>query len=229
MMQDATPQRRSWWPAWRDFRMNRLAATAAAAVTVLAVVVVSYSLRPGLGILGPGAAPSPSPTLLARGNFVLGGGYVVDIEAVAQGSSATGRMAVTEGESGPSFIVDLECTRTTADGSILIGGVTTDTTTGVSPEGTYAAIVLKPGSPVRATVWSQRGGPGSQAPSCLAYLGEQSWRLNSGGMEPIEGTVELRVSGTGGANATPSPSPTLPARGHIDPRRARIGAGAPWS
>ena len=62
---DATPQRRSWWPAWRITEMNKLALTAAAAVAVLAVALVGYNL---LAQRGPGvpnackAAPSGSPS-----------------------------------------------------------------------------------------------------------------------------------------------------------------------
>jgi hypothetical protein len=57
---DATPQRRSWWPARRIADMNTVAklATSLAAVVVAAVVVVN--LLPGNG---PGAAPTPSPSL----------------------------------------------------------------------------------------------------------------------------------------------------------------------
>lgn len=82
---------------------------------------------------------------------------------------------------------------------ILTGGYTIDTAgggSGLSPEGTLAVIRLKRGSPVEANIWSQRGGPTSEAASCLAYLDEQDlWerRTNLDGdwHAPIEGTVEL--------------------------------------
>jgi hypothetical protein len=177
--------------------VNRLAIMAAGAV-VLVVAGVGYTLL--LEILGPAVTPSPSRTLLPRGTFVAG--YAVDIKAVGRGSSVEGRMIVSEGR--PSFTVDLQCTRTTEDGVILIGGLTTETTTVVAPEGTYAGIVFMPGSPVRATIWSQRGGDTTQArfPSCLAYLDEKlTWRFDLIEIGPIKGTVEL------GPNATPRLTP----------------------
>lgn len=196
---DATSQRRSWWPAWRTFHMSKLAMTATAAA-LLAVAVVGYNFLPSLGILGPGAAPSPTPTLLARGNFVTGE-HAVELEAIAQGSSVMGRMSVsgTSGEAW-SFTVEFECTRTTEEGLILIGGMTTSTTGGgseLSPVGRRAAIVLKPGSPVQAKVWSERGGqPVAFAPSCDASLDAQLADERRGlgfalEVDPIVGAVEL--------------------------------------
>ena len=44
---DTTPQRRSWWPAWRSNRMNTYAKLIAAAAAVLVVAVVGYQLLPG--------------------------------------------------------------------------------------------------------------------------------------------------------------------------------------
>ena len=207
---DTTPQRRSWWPAWRGFRMNKLMVAAAATPLVLAVAVLGYTLLPRLGILGPGATPAPTPTMLARGSFVLaGGGYTVAIDSVALGSSASGRLTVSEGASGPAFTVGLQCTRTLADGSILIAGITTVTSTGVAPEGSYAGIVLMPGSPAQGAIWSQRGGPGSAALTCLGYLEEQSRRLKPGVLAAIVGPIELGSSVA---------SQTLLARGSFDIR-----------
>ncbi|MBI2781654.1 MAG: hypothetical protein HYX55_07665 [Chloroflexi bacterium] len=56
---DTTPQRRSWWPAWRSFSMNSIAKVAIAAAAVVVVAVVGISLVPGGGL---GAKPTPSPT-----------------------------------------------------------------------------------------------------------------------------------------------------------------------
>ena len=194
---DTTQQRRSWWPAWRGFRMNKLAMTAATAGLLL-VAAIGASLLPRLGILGPGSTPSPSPSpgLLARGDFgIAEGGYVVQIEARGGGSSVTGSMTVSEPLLQPGldtvFTVDLQCAATTRNGVIMIGGVTTEGD-GVSPVGAWAAIVLQPGPRVNARILSQRGGPASRATSCLAYLDEQMpaqgvWT----GLVRIVGSLEL--------------------------------------
>ena len=194
---DTTPQRRSWWPAWRTDPMNTYPKLIAAAAAVLVVAIGGYQFLPGTsGSGGTNTTPSPSPALLARGNFVTVRG-AVELEATREGSSVTGRMTVSEEDY--SFTVDLQCARTTEDGLILIGGYTTKTAGGgsaLSPVGTLAAIVLERGSPVQATVWSQRGG-GSSAASCLAYLDERfdeklmDSRVDDDDPGPIEGTVEL--------------------------------------
>jgi hypothetical protein len=142
-------------------------------------------------------SPSPSPALLARGNFVTNVGEVVELEATRESSSVTGHMTVlAQGQNGPYAVtVDLQCARKTEDGLVMIGGVTTDSTGQEAPqEGTWAGIVLERGSPVGASTW--RPGGESQAASCLAFLDEQDMRERSthpGGdwTDPIEGTVEL--------------------------------------
>jgi hypothetical protein len=59
-----TPQRRSWWPAWRSNRMNTYAKLIAAAAAVLVVAVVGYQFLPRNGAIGgePSAQPSPTAT-----------------------------------------------------------------------------------------------------------------------------------------------------------------------
>ncbi len=108
---DTTPQRRSRWPAWRTHRMNTYAKLLAAAAAVLIVALVGYRFLPRDGGFGgqPTVAPSPSPTLLARGSFTAAGGMSVDLDATGAGSSVTGRMSAT-GEAN-AFTVDLECTQ----------------------------------------------------------------------------------------------------------------------
>jgi hypothetical protein len=60
---DTTPQRRSWWPAWRIADMNTFAKFAIAAVAVVAVALVGINLLPDSGRGGGvGASPSPSPS-----------------------------------------------------------------------------------------------------------------------------------------------------------------------
>ena len=203
----STPQERDFRFPWRTTSMKSyLQVAAVVAFSVIASTAAIITFGPGgSGFGGPNATPSPRPALLARGDFVSAlRGERVELEATGEGSSVTGRMTVS-GVSGEDwfFTVDLQCTRATEDGLIMIGGVTTDADYlggGLSPEGTWAAIVLKRGSPVEATVWSQRGGATSGADSCLAFLDEQYDEQliqernivpNADHPGPIEGTVEL--------------------------------------
>jgi hypothetical protein len=195
----STRQRRALWPAWRTDRMNSYAKLIAAAA-VLAVAIGSYQLLPG--IAGPGASPSPSPALLARGSFVIRDWDKVEFEATWQGSSVTGRMTVGQKEGTSDLLrVGLRCARTTEDGFLMIGGYT-DGSGGrfaSDPGGTLAAIVLKRGSPVKAQIWhgSIVNAPGTQTTDCLAYL--DAWLTWSRTSLPgddwlrddIDGTVEF--------------------------------------
>ena len=191
---DTTPQRRSWWPAWRSNRMNTYAKLLAAAAAVLVVAVVGYQFLPrNGGIGGPSTiAPSPSPALLARGTFTaqVGGRYAVDIDATGGASSVTGSMIVT-GESG-AITVDLECTRT-IDGLLWIGGDITASTTSDTPAGTRAAIVIERGTPVKAIFVFQFDDP--QSATCQAFFDDMIAIPETGDiravMEPIDGTLEL--------------------------------------
>ena len=71
---DATPQRRSWWPARRIADMNTFAKLATAAVAVVVVAVVGYNLLPSRGSSGasPTPTPSPTPTTLAAEGSPIG-------------------------------------------------------------------------------------------------------------------------------------------------------------
>ncbi len=194
---DATPQRRSWWPAWRSNRMNTYAKLIAAAAAVLVVAVIGYQFLPRSGGIGaqPTIAPSPSPPLLASGTFKL---YDAEVElrATGGGDNVTGTMTVSH-EDG-TFTVDLECTRTTDTGVILIAGDITDSTSPFAREGRREVIAIKPGSPVHASFDSEErdGGDVRAAASCPALLqqvmdtGTQTV-IGPTGLQPIEGTVQF--------------------------------------
>ncbi len=190
---DATPQRRSWWPAWRTNRMNTYVKLIAAAAAVLVVAVVGYQFLPANGGIGgqPTIAPSPSPMLLASGTF-RAKGAPVELDASGAGDSVTGTMTV--GEATEGFTVDLKCALTAEDGRILIGGEATESTMSWVTKGDLTAIVLKPGSPVRAVFGFQEDAP--SAGRCTAFLEEIvddqfTTAIGDGALEPIEGTVQL--------------------------------------
>ena len=185
---DATPQRRSWWPAWRSNRMNIYARLIAAAAAVLVVAVVGYQFLPVRS--GPGApttAPSPSPTLLARGSFIMLQEAAVELDASGGGSSVTGAMTVND--AGPGWTVDLKCARTTPGGLIVIGGDITDSTHSNAKKGTRMAIVLQRGSPVKA--FPHFEDPDPPASTCLAFVESVTDAGAESALVPIKGTVQL--------------------------------------
>ena len=201
---DTTRQRRSWWPARRYADMNTYTKLALAAAAVVVVAVLGYNLIPRLGIVGPGATPAPSPALLARGDIVVRDWGQVELEATRDGSSVTGHMTVGLEAGDPAdpsrgFVrVDLECAQTTERGLIKLGGHITAGAGHLlarNPQGTWAAIVLKPGSEVLAYVWTGQLISASPAASCLAYLGQEvSWvdpDRDEIVLHPITGTVQF--------------------------------------
>jgi hypothetical protein len=58
---DTTPQRRTWWSAWRDSQMNKFLAVGLAAAAVVVIAVVAINLLPGSPTPGGTVSPSPSP------------------------------------------------------------------------------------------------------------------------------------------------------------------------
>jgi hypothetical protein len=228
---DTTPQRRSWWPAWRSNPMSTNARLIAVVAAVLVVAVVGYQFLPGDGGTGgqPTIAPSPGPKLLATGTF-RAKGAAVELEATADGDTVTGTMRV--GDTGDAlFAVDLECARTADDGRVLIAGDTTESTAWAT-KGTYTAIVLKPGSPVHAVFGFQDDAP--LAASCTAFLDgiidqEFAATVGDGALEPIEGTVEFgpgAASSEASASVAPSDSGdgSLPVGPHLmDPVEGQHG------
>jgi hypothetical protein len=212
---DATPQRRSLWPAWRSNSMNTYAKLIVAAAAVLLVAVVGYQFLPSNGGVGgePTIAPSQSPTVLARGDFTSHG-VVAQIDATGSGDDVAGTMTVSD--SGQDATVDLECARTTDDGLIEIGGLVTESTFNDGfPQGRRVAVIFEPGSPVKAIWWIALVAE-PVVPSCQALFesmdapGADDPRP---GLEPIEGTVELPGADSGAANAGASQSPSVLARG----------------
>jgi hypothetical protein len=202
---DTTPQRRSSGPARRSDRMNTYAKLIAAAAAVLVVAVVGYQFLPERsGVGAPTTTPSPSPTLLARGHF-SNHGAAIELDATGAGFTATGVMTLSD--EGGRFSVDLQCTRTTPGGLVVIGGITTESTHSYAPKGTRAAIVLQPGSPVRA--YPHFENPDPPAATCLTFLGTVTDAGGVGYLEPIDGTLEL--------GASPSPSPVALVETEGDP------------
>jgi len=200
---DATPQRRSWWPAWRSNQMNTYAKLIVAAAAVLVVAVVGYQFLPSKGGAGgaPTVAPSPSPSLLARGNFTAHG-IAAQLDATGSGAGVAGTMSLSESGKG-SATVDLECARTTADGLIEIGGLITKSTYAANsqdwhggfPVGQRVAIIFEPGPPVKA-IWYVTLPNEAPVTSCAGLFQAMDASPDqilpgSPGMDLIVGTVEF--------------------------------------
>jgi len=184
-----TPQRRSWWPAWRISPMNKLALAAAAAVAILVLAVVGYNLLPKQGgVGGPNATPSPTPAPLAVGDFTSHG-VAAQLDARGAGDSVTGTLTVAD--SGLTATVDLECSRT-ADGLLFIGGLVRDSSFDDNfPEGRRVAIILEPGSPIKA-LWYIALLAEPPVDTCRELVEDIIKPAEARvGLEPIEGTIEL--------------------------------------
>jgi hypothetical protein len=198
----ATPQRRAGWLARRYPTVNNPIRIAVAAVAVLAIAILGLNLLPKSGVGGPSATATPSPTAstvaLAEGTFSSHGGDI-QLDATGGGTNVAGTM--TYADSGGAhlggFVVDLACTRTTDRGLILIGGRVSDSTNAYvesAPVGKNVAIVLQPGSPVRAEL-SGEWDTSPHEPDCMTYLrsipdlGDQAREPNA--LEPIDGTIDL--------------------------------------
>ena len=194
---DTTPQRSAPWLARRFSIMNTNLARLGIAAAVVAIAVLGYNLLPGLGIVGPGATPSASPVLLARGDFVEHDFGHIEFEAIREGSSVTGHMTFAEREDGFGPItVDLRCTLATDDGLVMIGGYVTVGSQNGEP-GTPAWVALQRGSPDLASVnyGSPINLPATHTTDCLAYLdGWLQWYRAGGYTIPLhvlDGGVEF--------------------------------------
>ena len=170
-----TPQERDFRIPWKATSMTsnfRVAAVIAFAIIASTAAILTFGPGgPGFG--GTNATPSSSPALIARGSFVEHDWGLVEFEATRAGSTVSGHMAVGEGRgSGWPLNVDFQCSRTTEDGLVMIGGVTTNAPGGFDLQGQRAGIVLKRGSAVRANVWvgSLMDAPATQTTDCEAYL-----------------------------------------------------------
>lgn len=186
----ATPQRRHQWSAWRPNQMNLYAKLLAGAAAALVVAVVGYQFLPGR-VPGTGSATvAPSPTslaLIARGTFNFLEG---EIEMIASGAGDNVTGTMTMSHVTGDFTVDLKCTRTTADGVILIAGVVAQSHSQYALKGTRELLGLKRGSPVLITLDNEsREGSGLKpAASCNALL-EQA--IEPGTQKFLAGPVEL--------------------------------------
>jgi hypothetical protein len=202
-----TNQRPAGWLARRINLMNGNALKfGAAAVAIIAAAILAVRFLPG-AVGGPSApTPSPSPVAvtIASGSFTvpLGEfGEAIDIEATRTGDDVSGTMEISNPVGGEgAYSVDVQCSRTTDDGFLIIGGeVTASTYEEFVQEGAYVALAFAPGTPVRM-LWAvdvlATDEAAVPAESCTAYtdtvLDEPGFldALDVQG-RPIDGDLEL--------------------------------------
>jgi hypothetical protein len=173
--------------------MNTYAKVIVGAAALLIVAFVGYQLLPRNGGIGgqPTIAPSPSPTLLAKGEFTTIGANV-RIDATGTGDKVAGRMSVLRNDG--DFTVDLHCERATAAGLLWIAGdVTASTDSKNAPVSSRAGIVFQRGSSVKAVFIFQMSDPRSA--TCQGFfdsiIAAEGGDPDFAALAPIVGTVQL--------------------------------------
>jgi hypothetical protein len=209
---DTRPQRRAGWPEWRIPYMNKIVTIGLAAVVVLVVVVIGSQLLGSPTNVGGGgdatptpqpASPTPVAVTLASGSFSapLGEfGEAFTIEAVRTGDDVSGTMEISNPAGGEgAYSVDVQCARTTDDGSLLIGGEVTESTyEEFIEDGVYVVLTFAPGTPARM-LWAADVLVTDEVPapaeSCSAFvdvlLGDPEFVQGINDGRPIEGELEL--------------------------------------
>ena len=163
---DATPQRRSWWPARRIADMNSVAklATAVAAVVVAAVLVLNFMPRGG----GVGGVATPSPTATPLPSPSPTGTPLPSATSIAfppDGPLVVGRQSMTRG--GVKLSLEIPTAGWRSDQGVFI-----NKEVGVAPEG--ASLLFWDPSPVGvfADPCARRKGPvvGPSTPDLAAAM-----------------------------------------------------------
>lgn len=179
---DATPQRRSWWPAWRSNRMNTYAKIIVAAAAVLIVAVVGYQLLPRTG--GTGGQPGPPTVLDGIVHYQSDGAdATTEVDAVADGASVSGTALTTFTVRG-THTVRLECAARDGD-TWALGGTTEQTTLPGERAGDWSAVIVKDGSPQRIGIWLSD--PKSEGTDCDGWLAAIDLAgIGAENFEPVE-------------------------------------------
>jgi hypothetical protein len=111
---DTTPQRRSWWPAWRSLDMNNLVRYAIAAAAVLVVALVGYQLLPS-NIGSGGETPVPSATVMPSATLTSSPTEIPRLPLSGPIDAGTYRMGT-----GPTFLVTVPQGWTSTGGTQII-------------------------------------------------------------------------------------------------------------
>ncbi len=180
----STPQERDFRGPWRTTSMTSyLRVAAVIALVAIGSTAAMFTLGPA-GFGGTNATPSPSPVLIARGDFVEHDWGRVEFEASRVGSGVTGYMTIAAKEGWGPVTVGLQCVRETDDGRVMIGGFVT-VRNQIVDVGNPAWVVIKRGNPSAAMVLIPIGEPATQTTDCLANMGDDSepYAVLDGGIE----------------------------------------------
>ena len=198
-------RQRAFIGPWRTSDVNRLLTIGLAAAAVVVIAIVGYQFLGNSNTGGPDATATPEPTVsspgaaqLAAGRFESHGGQI-ELDASGEGSNVTGSMIYADlgGADLGGFTVDLQCTRISDGGLILIGGPVIQSSKGYAqdaPVGSNVAIVFQRGSPVKAFIHVEY--PNPHEANCLTFLasvpdlGDPGFDASV--LEPIVGAVTLR-------------------------------------
>ena len=158
---DATPQRRSWWPARRIRPLNAFAklATAAAVAAAVALIVIIAIPRGSGGVGGP--TPPPSPSLTASPSPTSPRPSTVASVFPPSGPLTIGRQSMTRG--GVQLSVDVPTSGWSSDQGYFIG---TDT----EPKSGYVSFLFWDPSPKGVYVDSCAHKPGPEVGPSIADL-----------------------------------------------------------
>jgi hypothetical protein len=190
----ATPQRRSWWPAWRPNEMNTYAKLIAGAAAVLLVAVAGYQLIPrtsGPGVAGSAPVSTPNPFGGTVQYQLDGGPATTEVDAVAVGASVSGTAVTTFREA--THTVQLGCAAQKR-GSWVLGGTVEKTTVPGETAGYWSAVIVKDGSPQQIGIWLS--GDPSSASDCEAFVASiEPAELGAENFSPVESGSLVPPSG----------------------------------
>jgi len=136
-----------------------------AAAVLLAVVLGSQFLPSDSAVGRPTSTPTASPTATAIGGRFTFAGIPVVMDASSDGSSLSGTAAGSY--NGDAFTIVLQCLRQFDDETWMFAGELTQSAVPDQPTGSWAALIVRDGSPQKAGIWIDAQ---ATADDCYEYV-----------------------------------------------------------
>ena len=152
----STPQRRPRWSPWRFIQMKPVISLAAGAAIIVLAVVLGGRFLPsdsGIGVPTETSSPLPSPSATAVGGQFSFAGTSVDMNASSDGSTLSGTVAGSY--DGKTLSIDLQCLRQFDGQTWMLAGVLTKSAVPNQADGSWAAVIVRDGSPQQAGIYVQ--------------------------------------------------------------------------